>query len=228
MATGDYPFDKFLETSAQIRKHLNPKTVMIANVGDFGYTEGQELKDTGYTGIYHAVRMGEGRDTNISPDRRLETVRNAKETGLLVGTCVEPVGPEHSVEELIEKILIGRDMGPCYSGAMRRISLPNSQLAAYGMMSKYRMAYIVSVVRLAMGAHLMGNCTHEPDLLGTTTGANLLWAEIGTNPRDTETDTSEGRGMDVTACRSILEEADFEVLEGPSVIYSDANTGRSG
>ena len=39
-----------------------PETVMIANIGDFGYGEAKQLKDAGYTGIYHAVRMGEGRD----------------------------------------------------------------------------------------------------------------------------------------------------------------------
>jgi biotin synthase len=59
--------------------------------------------------------------------------------------------------------------------------------------------------------------------LGPTTGANLFWAEVGTNPRDTEVETSEGRGLDVITCQKIFEEADFEVLKGPSVIYSENN-----
>jgi biotin synthase len=223
MGTGDYPFEKFIEISKEIRAKLNSETVMIANIGDFGHAEGQQLKDAGYRGIYHAVRMGEGKDTSISPNTRLQTVNNAKETGLLVGTCVEPVGPEHSIEEIIEKIIIGRDMKPCYSGAMRRIMIPNSEMEKYGMISEYRVAYLVSVVRLSMGINLIGNCTHEPNLLGPTTGANLFWAEVGTNPRDTEVETSKGRGLDVITCQKIFEEADFEVLKGPSVIYSENN-----
>ena len=220
MTTGDYPFSKFIETSQEVKNKLKSETVMIANIGDFGYDEAEQLRDAGYTGIYHAVRMGEGRDTNIQPQTRLNTIRAAQEAGLLVGTCVEPIGPEHTIEEITEKILIGRDFNPCYSGAMRRITIPNSQLETYGMISEYRMAFLVAVVRLAMGRDLIGNCTHEPNILGATAGANLFWAEAGSNPRDTEDDTSKGRGLDVQSCIKMFKEADFDILNGSSVIYS--------
>jgi len=223
MATGDYPFGKFIEISKDVRGKLKPETVMIANIGDFEYQEGKRLKDAGYTGIYHAVRMGEGINTNIEPQTRLTTFRAAHESGLLLGTCVEPIGPEHSIEEIAEKILIGRDAGPCYSGAMRRISIPGSPLEKYGMISELHLAYLVSVVRLAMGIKLIGNCTHEPNILGATAGANLFWAEAGSNPRDTEAETSKGRGMDVMSCINIFKEVGFEILKGPSVIYSELN-----
>ena len=223
MATGDYPFDQFTEISKEVRNKLKPATVMIANVGDFGNKEAKKLVAAGYGGIYHAVRMGEGRVTNIDPQIRLNTVRVAHENGLLIGTCVEPIGPEHSVEEIAEKTLIGREMTPCYSGAMRRITIPGSEMEKYGMISEYRMAYLVAVVRLAMGRNLVGNCTHEPNILGATSGANLFWAEVGTTPRDTEADTSKGRGLDVRACMEMFKEADFEMLQGPSVIYSENN-----
>lgn len=224
MTTGDYPFSKFVDISKKVRTKLKPDTVIIANIGDFGYEEGRKLKEAGYIGIYHAVRMGEGRETRIAPETRLNTVRAARDAGLLIGTCVEPVGPEHSVGEIAEKILIGREMKPCYSGAMRRISIPGSEMEKYGMISEYHMAFLVSVVRLAMGKDLIGNCTHEPNILGATAGANLFWAEVGTNPRDTEVDTSKGRGLDVRRCVEMFKEADFEMLQGPSIIYSDNNS----
>ena len=221
MTTHDYPFQKYTEVSEEIREKLKPETVMIANIGDFGYEEAKQLKDAGYTGIYHAVRMGEGRDTQIDPQVRLHTIRAAREAGLLIGTCVEPIGPEHSTEEITEKILIGRDMEPCFSGAMRRINIPESRLEKYGMISEHRLAFLVAVVRLAMGREVIGNCTHEPNLLGATTGANLFWAEAGTNPRDTEAKTSQGRGMGVRSCWELFTQADFDVLQGPSVIYRE-------
>lgn len=223
MTTGDYSFDQFTEISKEVRTMLKPDTVMIANVGDFANKEAKQLGEAGYTGIYHAVRMGEGRETNIDPQTRLNTVRVAQENGLLIGTCVEPIGPEHSLEEIAEKTLIGREMKPCYSGAMRRISIPGSEMEKHGMISEYRMAYLVSVVRLAMGRNLVGNCTHEPNILGATSGANLFWAEVGTNPRDTEADTSKGRGLDVGSCMEMFKEADFAMVQGPSVIYSENN-----
>jgi biotin synthase len=219
MTTHDFPFRKFIELSKEVRCKLKPETVMIANIGDFEYEDGKQLKEAGYTGIYHAVRMGEGRDTKIDPQVRLNTIRAAREAGLLIGTCVEPIGPEHSIEEIAHKILIGRDMTPCYSGAMRRISIPGSELEQYGMISEYRLAFLVAVVRLAMGRDLIGNCTHEPNLLGPVAGANLFWAEVGTNPRDTEAETSKGRGMGVNSCIHLFKEAEFDVLQGPSIIY---------
>jgi biotin synthase len=219
MTTHDFPLGKFLEISKEVRSKLGPDTVMIANVGDFGYEEGRQMKESGYAGIYHAVRMGEGKDTRIDPQVRLKTIRAAREAGLLIGTCVEPVGPEHAIEEIADKILLGREMEPCYSGAMRRIPIPGSELERYGMISEYRLAFLVAIVRLAMGRDLVGNCTHGPNLLGPAAGANLFWAEVGTNPRDTESETSRGRGMDVKSCMEIFKEADFEILRGPSMIY---------
>jgi len=219
MATADYPFGRYLETTQEIRSRLRPETVMIANVGDFEVGEGRRLKETGFSGIYHAVRMGEGKQTTIPPESRLATFRAAEESGLLLGTCVEPVGPEHTPEELVEKTLIGREASPCYSGTARRITIPGSSLAEQGMISEFTMAYQVAVVRLAMGPRVRGNCTHEPNLLGAASGANLFWAEVGANPRDTRAETAEGRGLGVAACRKILEEADYRVLEGPSRIY---------
>ena len=220
MGTGDYPFGKFVEISHELKRHLRDDTMLIANIGDFSLREAKKLVETGYTGIYHAVRMGEGSATSIPPETRLHTVQAAREAGLKIGTCVEPVGPEHTIEEIVEKIIIGRDMNPCFSGAMRRISIPGSEMEKYGMISEYRMAFLVAVVRLAMGQHVRGNCTHEPNILGAASGANLFWAEVGTNPRDTEADTSEGRGLDVLACRKMLSEMEFDLLDGPSLIYS--------
>jgi biotin synthase len=220
MTTADYPCGKFIEISREARRQLKRETVMIANIGDFEYEEGKLLKEAGYTGIYHAVRMGEGKDTKIAPETRLRTVKAAHDAGLLIGTCVEPIGPEHSIDEIADKILIGREMNPCYSGAMRRISIPGSELERFGMISEYRLAFLVAVVRLAMGRELIGNCTHEPNILGAIAGTNLFWAEVGTNPRDTEVETSRGRGLKVKSCIEVFKEADFDILQGPSVIYS--------
>jgi biotin synthase len=227
MATGDYPFNKFRDISSELRSKLKPDTIMIANVGDFNEVEAERLKAAGYTGIYHAVRMGEGRDTNIAPQKRLKTVEAARAAGLMIGTCVEPVGPEHDKNEIVEKIVIGRDMKPCYSGAMRRIKIPGSSMEKFGMLTEYQMAFLVSVVRLAMGRELMGNCTHEPNLLGANCGANLFWAEVGSNPRDIKAETEEGRGLDVKVCKELFKEADYDILNGPSLIYSERNLQES-
>ncbi len=221
MSTADYPLPKFLEIGLEVRKALQVQTKLIANVGDFTFKEAKMIKDSGFCGIYHALRLGEGRDSRINPEKRLETFRNAKEAGLLLGTCLEPVGTEHSIEELVEKTIITREARPVFSGAARRIPIPNTKLFQYGLVSEARMAHIVAVVRLALGYDIPGNCTHEPNVIGAAAGANLFWAEVGSNPRDTKEETKEVRGMSVADCRRLLEEAEWEVLSGPSIFYSE-------
>ena len=221
MTTADYSWDKFIEVSQEIRGSLQSDTVLIANVGDFTEKQAQKLKDTGFAGIYHAVRLGEGIDTTIPPEKRLETFRNAREAGLLLGTCLEPVGTEHSIEELVEKTIITRDAKPVYSGSARRIPIPNTKMAKYGIVSEAKMAHILAVVRLALGYDIPGNCTHEPSIIGAAAGANLFWAESGSNPRDTKEKTEEKRGMSVPECKQLLEEAEWQVLSGPSKFYSN-------
>ncbi|MHC1724481.1 MAG: radical SAM protein [Syntrophobacteraceae bacterium] len=221
MSTADYSFEKYIEISREIRRSLRPETILVANVGDFHADQAEKLKDCGFSGIYHAVRLGEGLVTRIPVERRLETFRSAKDAGLFLGTCVEPVGNEHTLKELVEKTTITRDAKPVFSGAARRIPIPGTQLARNGCVSEARMAHILAVVRLALGWDVPGNCTHEPNVIGTAAGANLVWAEAGSNPRDTEDSTENQRGMTVSDCIRIFKEGEWKVLEGPSVFYSE-------
>jgi biotin synthase len=220
MTTAHYPFGKFLEISREIRRQLKPETCLIANVGDQPLKNAVQMKDAGFAGVYHALRLREGTDTAISPKRRKESIRNFQEAGLKVGTCVEPVGPEHSNEEIAEMILYTASFKPAYSGAARRISIPGTTLAERGMISELRMAQIVAVTRLAIPRTVLGNCTHEPCVLGAVAGANLFWAEMGPNPRDTKEKTETGRGHTVPKCRILFEESGCGILEGPSRFYA--------
>lgn len=221
MTTANFSFQRFIEIAQEVRNKLQKESVLVANIGDFSYEEALELKQVGVNGVYHALRLGEGTTTAINPKRRLESFAAAKEAGLILGNCVEPVGPEHSVEELVEKTLIARDANPVFSGAMRRITIPSTPLSQYGMLSEGKMAHILAVVRLAMGHHILGNCTHEPNVHGAAAGANLLWAEVGSNPRDVAGETH--RGISVERCREIYWEADWEVLSGPSQFFQSVS-----
>jgi biotin synthase len=221
MSTANFPFEEYIEYAREIRAHVAPETVLIANVGDQSPEGARRLKDTGFAGVYHALRLREGTDTDIPPERRKDSVRHFQEAGLRVGTCVEPVGPEHTNEELAESILFTASFTPSYSGSARRISIPGSKIAERGMISELRMAQIVAVTRLGVPRTVMGNCTHEPCTLGGIAGANLFWAEMGANPRDVKEKTEEGRGETVEQCRRKYAESGWDVLDGPSRYYAD-------
>lgn len=222
MITATYPFEKFMELAGEVRKALRPETPLVGNVSDFTLEQARRMKDTGLAGVYHAVRLGEGVETKIPVEQRLETMRNAREAGLLLGTCLEPVGPEHTTDELVEKTIIGRDARPVYSGSARRIPVPGTEMGEMGIVSKARMAHIVAVVRLAMPLSTPGNCTHEPDVYGSAAGASLLWAEAGANPRDTDAETEGKHGMSTSACLEYHQDAGWQVLDGPSRWFSES------
>jgi len=219
MTTASYPFGLFLEISQEVRHFLRPETVLVANVGDQSPQSARRLKDAGFAGVYHALRLREGSDTGIPPDQRRASIRAFLEAGLRVGTCVEPVGPEHTNEEIAEMILFTGSFNPAYSGAARRITIPGSEIGKRGMISELRMAQIVAVTRLGVPRSVPGNCTHEPCTLGAAAGANLFWAEVGANPRDTHEKTEEGRGQTVEGCRALFRESGWDLMEGPSHFY---------
>ncbi len=220
MSTAKYPFERFIEISKEVKKNLKPQTTLIANVGDQTLKNAIKLKDAGFSGVYHAVRLREGKDTSLSVEKRKQSISNFKEAGLGVGTCVEPVGPEHTNEELAEMIEFTASFNPSYSGAARRIPIPGTAIAKRGVINEMRMAQIVAVTRLGMPRSVMGNCTHEPCTLGAIGGANLFWAEVGANPRDIEEKTEEGRGETVSRCKSIFQESNWDIWSGPSRYYS--------
>ncbi len=223
MTTANYDFGEFLEMAAEIKRHLQPETVFVANVGDRTPAEARRMAEVGFHGVYHALRLREGSDTAIPPGKRLESFRAFQEAGLALGTCVEPIGPEHSAEEIAELILLTGRLEPAYSGAARRISIPGTEMARdYGMITELRQAQCVAVTRLGLPDTVKGNCTHEPCSLGAAAGANLFWAEIGANPRDTEARTEKGRGADVERCGQLFWEADCGVLDGPSRYFMES------
>jgi len=219
MATANMDFPGYIQIGAEVRRQLDESTILVANTGDFQYPEALALKEAGFNGIYHALRLGEGVVTRIAPQKRLETMQAAHRAGLRLGTCLEPVGPEHSLDELVEKILITREVQAVFSGAARRIPIPETELSELGKVSEACMAQIVAVVRLATGYSVPGNCTHEPNVSGVIAGANLLWAEIGSNPRDTVANTENNRGFDVPHCKEIFQEAEVKTLQGPSRFF---------
>ena len=219
MTTANYDQEQFLAYGRAAFAALEKDTPLIANVGDFDLDYARELKKVGFTGAYHVIRMGEGEFTRCPVERRWDTIHAAQEAGLQLGSCVEPVGPEHTLEEIVEKTLITREMNARFSGSMRRTPIASSELARHGAVSYARMATIVAAVALMTGQGIAGNCTHEPNQLAVFNGANLLWAEVGSNPRDTEGKTEENRGWTVPRCRELLKECGWNVLEGPSNLF---------
>ncbi len=211
MTMHEYDLERFLNI-VEHAKLLTPKTTQIwANVGDSSFDAFQAMKKHGVTGVYHVCRIGEGVDTKLDPKERIKTMENALEAGLELYTCCEPIGPEHTVQQLVDNIFIGIEMGITQHAAMRRVAVPGSPMVQYGQISELRLAHIVAVISLCSVTvptmAYMG--VHEPNPLSYASGANIITAESGANPRDCASDTARNRGMDMAQCRKMLFECGF-------------------
>ena len=208
MSTGTYPFSRLLEIGRRLSREV--KVPLVANARDINHSEGEQLLDAGFVGFYHAVRLGEGIDTPFDPQRRIQTIRVLNDVGLQWMNCVEPVGPEHSAEEIVDLMLLARQEKATYSGIMRRINFPGSPKEPLGMISERRMAQLVAISRLVMGTTVKAHCTHEPHSLSLVAGANLFFPEVGSSPRDGQADTGKGRGNSTERCGALLREMEWD------------------
>jgi biotin synthase len=209
-----YDKDMLLHMIDVAKKHLPKKTQLWINVGDTDYDTAVELKQAGVRGVYHVCRLREGVDTNLRPEDRMQTMKNMLRAGLELYTCCEPVGPEHSVEEIVDNFFIGIDMGCIQHACMRRVAVNGTHFEKYGQITELRLAQLCAVLSLTApqveGFKFMS--VHEPNQAGFISGANLITAESGGNPRDTKKDTRENRGWTMGDCRKMLWESGFTSL----------------
>ena len=217
MTTGSYPFQQFLEVGRLLKKEVG--VPLVANTRDINHREGEALLEAGFVAAYHAVRLGEGTVTPLNREKRIKTIQVLRDVGLCWANCVEPVGPEHSAEEIVELMFLARDYGATYSGVMRRINFPGSPMEPFGMISELEMARLVAISRLVMADVPRAHCTHEPHAASLLAGANLFFPEVGSSPRDGQADTGKGRGKGIDVCQQIQREMDLDPSL-PSNCYS--------
>ncbi len=208
MTTGNFPLARFLAIGRLLKAAV--ATPLVANTRDITHAEGEDLLAAGFVGFYHAVRLGEGRDTPLKPEKRIATIQVIKDVGLRWMNCVEPVGPEHRPEEIVDLMLLARQYRATYSGIMRRINFPGSPMTEHGMISELQMAKLTAISRLVMGDIPLAHCTHEPNGAALMAGANLLFPEVGSSPRDGRADTGQGRGQGIDRCRTLHREMGWE------------------
>ena len=188
MTTADYPQSKFVAIGREVKPLLREDQKLVANIGDFDIDMAKELKDAGFTGVYHINRLGEGRDTMAEPAQREHTLKSAKEAGLEIYYCIEPIGPEHSYEEIASEIIRARELDMEVMAAMRRIAVKGTPLFEQGQISAVELTKIVAVSNIVVNPARSMN-VHEPIQAALFAGVNQLYAEVGANPRDTDSHT---------------------------------------
>ena len=214
LATATYKFEKALEMVGAVREVLDPKMPLLVNLDDMTLEQTKALKAAGANGAYHAIRMREGVDTNIPVEKRFATLKALQDAGMSISTCVEPVGPEHTPEEMTEATLRCMSYPNLSAGVGRRVNVPGTIVCDRGMIDDITNGRNVAIYRLAAGREPMLNCAAATSL-SAAAGANLAWAEVGTNPRDSVARTeSGGRGADIAFNKKMFRAGGYEIFGG--------------
>lgn len=212
MTMADYNLDEYLRMVQVVKDNKIGSVNLYTNIGDTSYEAFQEIKAAGLDGVYHCWRLGEGKDTAFSSEQRKQTMMNAKKAGLDLLDALEPIGIEHTPEEMAEHIFFSMELETIQYGAMKRISVPGTPFEHTPEITNYALSkYAAAVVLTMAGMKKMPWIgIHEPSVHGYMSGANLITAETGVNPRDTVADTLQNRGLDIADCRRILKDAGYK------------------
>ena len=175
-----YDIDRLCRFGRRVRDEIPGDYFLTANTGELTVDDAKHLYDSGFTGVYHVPRLGEGRYTPFSVTERIQTMRNAKKGGLLLSTGLDPIGIEFTDEELADKIIELREEDPAGICVMKRESVIGTPLGDMDEISENRHAQITAVVRLASKGSI---AIHPAFQRGFDFGANNAAAEIGATPR---------------------------------------------
>lgn len=211
MATGDFPKEKFIEISKKIKKIIPPNKKLVANIGDFDKDFVQILENIGFTGVYHICRLREGIDTDIPLKERLNTLNVIKNSNLDLYYCIEPIGTEHTYDEIIEEIFRGKELNAKVMAVMKRVSVKGTFFQNYEEVNDLEIAKICAVTRIVMGDSIRDMGVHEPNQISLISGANQIYAENGNNPRDIAENTNDNRGLSVQQCKTLLKNSNWKI-----------------
>lgn len=210
-STEFYDLSVLTEWLADIRKSAPGDYAINLNVGEMDAAMAEAAYQAGATSAYHVVRLREGTDTPFSPAVRERTARAIADSPLRYGTCVEPIGIEHTNEELADKVVYNMSLRPYGMGVMFRVNVPGTPFEGYADIPTQRKLQILAATRIAVGTQIrcMGMHPALPESLYA--GGNSFTLELGANPRDVEFNDREWRGFTGDDARRLLEEAGFRL-----------------
>ena len=209
--TQQYSTEELVCLGRKIRKGIGDNIHLVINTGECDRERIRQLLRAGFDMAYHVVRLREGRDTGHSPQMRQETIQAIREEGMDLQYLVEPLGPEHTPEEIIAEAERARAAGASGTGVMARVPVLGTPLAHFGQVSGSYICRVAAATRLLYpdgGKYL---CVHPLTPAALRSGCNTVIVEQAANPRDTSSSTGSWQGFDIPAARRLLRENGFTV-----------------
>lgn len=201
----------------KIRAEVPGEYAIILNTGELEPVDAERAKAAGVYGVYHALRLREGVDTPFDPARRVETMKNVSASGMTLVSLVEPLGCEHTDEEIADSFLNAAACGAKICGAMARFPVEGTPFGSSPMISGPRLAHVVAALRLSGGSAVRDICVHKATPEALESGANVMVVESGAIPRDSDFSEKDWAGVDMARAREMLAAAGYEISLPPAL-----------
>ena len=194
-----------------IRQEIEGSYELILNVGEFNLDMANRLYESGVSGVYHAIRMREGTNTRFRVEDRLATLAAVRESPLKLIHLVEPLGLEHTNEEIADRFLGAVRYGAYISGVMARIPVAGTPLGNEPQMSDELVAKTIAVLRLSGGDTVKNICVHPASSLALASGANVVVIETGAIPRDTDLAVTKWKRFDCATAKRLFKSEGYTI-----------------
>ena len=208
--TQDYGIEKLCHLVREIRKLMPPDMEIVVNTGEFGLDEARQLKEAGAAVVYHTIRLREGCDTGLSIEERIATLKAMQQAGLKMAALVEPLGPEHTDEEIVDAAFRLKPYDTRLGGVMARVPVPGTPLCELGQVSEDRQTRVIAMTRLIYGSEVDAICIHPPFPAALKAGANTVVVECGAIPRDQDAAETLWRDFSIPAAHQLFCEQGFD------------------
>ena len=206
-----YSIDKLLDYIPRIRKEVPGDYVFVLNTGEMTPEIAEKVAKGGVYGAYHALRLREGKDTPFEEQTRIDTMKSIAGSPLRLISLTEPIGPEHTGEEISERFLNTVRCGAVMGGAMARFPVAGTPFEGTRLLNDAEMAHIVAVLRLSGGSQIRDICAHPASDIVMQSGANVLVVECGAIPRDAVYAESDWADTDMAIARKRLLDAGYAI-----------------
>ncbi len=204
-----FDLDKVMDFARMIRAQVPGTYELNMNVGELTPELCEACHEAGIDSAYHVLRLREGIDTPFNPEERKRTIRAIVESPLKWNTNVEPVGPEHTNEELADSMLFALSQHPYSVGIMPRVPVEGTPFGGTEVLASDRVRQLVATLRLAAGNGVKYILAHPNDEDGLTCGANNFSVERGAVPRDAGVVEGEWRGKTPAHALEALQAAGY-------------------
>ena len=162
---------------------------------------------------YHSLRLGEGQTTCFRPEERKATLAAVRDSDLKLAHLVEPVGPEHTDDEIADVLMAALSNGAALSGAMARINVKGTPFESHDPLPDLRLAQIVAITRICGGVNVPDICVHPPRKEALEWGANVVVVETGAVPRNDAECSAEWQGFTVADAKQLFRDAGYFVKD---------------